>query len=93
MVFKKHYPIVIANRLHLHYHHCQILIGESTVMVICVCHRVTDSDILEAAKQGVETLDDLGQQLKVATCCGRCADCAQSLLEGGNVNSTELRVA
>ena len=49
-------------------------------MYVCVCHKVTDRDILEAAKQGIDTLDDLGQQLKVATCCGRCSDCARSLL-------------
>ena len=49
-------------------------------MYVCVCHRVTDSDILEAASRGVTTLEDLGRQLKVATCCGRCSDCARSLL-------------
>lgn len=49
-------------------------------MYVCVCHRVTDSQILEAADQGAKTLDCLSRELKVATCCGRCAECACELL-------------
>jgi bacterioferritin-associated ferredoxin len=49
-------------------------------MYVCVCNRVTDSQILDAADQGADTLEALGQQLKVATCCGRCAECAHELL-------------
>ena len=33
---------------------------------------ICDSDI---------TMDALGEQLKVATCCGRCADCARQILQ------------
>lgn len=49
-------------------------------MYVCVCNRVTDSEILEAVAQGATTLEALGNQLKVATCCGRCAECAHDLL-------------
>ena len=50
-------------------------------MYVCICNSVTDRDIRKAAKNGVNTLEALSQQLKVATCCGRCADCAQDLLD------------
>lgn len=50
-------------------------------MYVCICNSVTDRDIRKAAKNGANTLDALSQQLKVATCCGRCADCAQDLLD------------
>lgn len=50
-------------------------------MYVCVCNRVTDSEILEAAEQGATTLEALSHRLKVATCCGRCAECAHELLE------------
>ena len=50
-------------------------------MYVCVCNAVTDRDIYEAAGQGVSTLDALGEHLKVATCCGRCADCARQILQ------------
>jgi bacterioferritin-associated ferredoxin len=49
-------------------------------MYVCVCNAVTDRDIREAAEQGVRTLEGLGEQLNVATCCGRCADCARQVL-------------
>jgi bacterioferritin-associated ferredoxin len=49
-------------------------------MYVCVCNQVTDSEILEAADRGATTLEALGNQLKVATCCGRCAECAHELL-------------
>ena len=49
-------------------------------MYVCVCNRVTDHQIREAAGRGVNSLEELGRQLKVATCCGRCRDCAQRML-------------
>lgn len=49
-------------------------------MYVCICNRVTDSEILEAVERGATTLEALGNQLKVATCCGRCAECAHELL-------------
>ena len=50
-------------------------------MFVCVCHKVTDRDIRHAAVNGASTLEALGEQLKVATCCGRCADCARQVLD------------
>jgi bacterioferritin-associated ferredoxin len=49
-------------------------------MYVCLCNQVTDSQILEAAAQGADTLEALSQQLNVATCCGRCAECTHQLL-------------
>lgn len=49
-------------------------------MYVCVCNAVTDKQIREAVSEGACSLQDLSDQLKVATCCGRCAGCAQQLL-------------
>lgn len=49
-------------------------------MYVCICNAVTDRDILNAVDNGARSLDDLGEMLKVATCCGRCADTANHLL-------------
>jgi bacterioferritin-associated ferredoxin len=65
-------------------------------MYVCVCNRVTDSQILDAADQGATSLEALGEQLKVATCCGRCAECAHELLSehaNGLLTSNALKVA
>lgn len=50
-------------------------------MYVCICHSVTDRQICQAAANGATTLDDLRHGLKVATNCGRCADCALAVLD------------
>lgn len=50
-------------------------------MYVCVCNGVTDKQIRQACDEGVTTFSGLQKQLKVATCCGRCRDCANSLVE------------
>jgi len=50
-------------------------------MIVCVCRRVSERDIQRAALGGCASLEELQVELGVATCCGRCADCAQATLE------------
>ena len=50
-------------------------------MYVCVCNGVTDKQIIQAAENGAMTLQDLSEELKVATCCGRCANCANKVLQ------------
>ena len=49
-------------------------------MFVCICNRVTDHEIRSAVALGASTLADLSAGLGVASCCGRCADCARGLL-------------
>ncbi len=49
-------------------------------MYVCICNAITDRDIREAARNGVSSMEALGDQLKVATCCGNCRDCAHKVL-------------
>ena len=49
-------------------------------MYVCVCKRVTDHQIRDAAGRGVSSIDGLCNELDVATCCGRCRDCAHRVL-------------
>jgi bacterioferritin-associated ferredoxin len=46
-------------------------------MYICVCNRVTDRDIRAAVAAGHRGFHEIQDVLGVATCCGRCADCAR----------------
>lgn len=50
-------------------------------MYVCVCNGVTDTQIRQACDEGVTTFSALQKQLKVATCCGRCRDHANSVVE------------
>jgi bacterioferritin-associated ferredoxin len=42
---------------------------------------VTDREIRSAVKLGLRSMAELQSTLGVATCCGRCADCARSLID------------
>jgi bacterioferritin-associated ferredoxin len=49
-------------------------------MIVCVCRRVSDSQIRQAVAEGAHSLECLQFDLGVATQCGRCADCASRVL-------------
>jgi bacterioferritin-associated ferredoxin len=49
-------------------------------MYVCICNKVTDSDIRDAVNSGVRDLDSLSEELNVATCCGQCKTCAKRVL-------------
>ena len=49
-------------------------------MIVCVCRRVSDHQIREAAADGAHSLECLQRELGVALQCGRCADCASRVL-------------
>ena len=58
-------------------------------MIVCVCRRISDHQIRQAAADGAHSLGCLQFDLGVATQCGRCADCASCVLcdaraKGGN---------
>jgi bacterioferritin-associated ferredoxin len=52
-----------------------------TVMIVCVCHRVSDRDIAHAARHGCASYDELQDRLRVGTACGACGDCARQTFE------------
>lgn len=48
-------------------------------MIVCVCHRVSDSEITSCAEQGMG-FDEVQEELGVGTCCGHCTDCAKNII-------------
>lgn len=53
-------------------------------MYVCICNSVTDKQIRRAAAKGVDNLLELREALGVASCCGSCADTAESILDEVN---------
>jgi len=49
-------------------------------MFVCLCNGITENQIRDAVGSGVRSLNELHSCLGVASCCGRCADCAQQVL-------------
>ncbi len=50
-------------------------------MIVCVCHRVSDRDIEREVRHGCESFEELQDELRVATACGRCGDCARDTFD------------
>jgi bacterioferritin-associated ferredoxin len=50
-------------------------------MIICICHRISDRDIARAAREGCASFDELQDELRVATACGACHDCARETFD------------
>ena len=50
-------------------------------MYVCICNAITEREVLECARHGACSLEDLVSKLGLGAGCGRCRDCAASLLE------------
>ncbi len=48
-------------------------------MIICVCRRISDRDIVRHARAGMG-FDEIQFELGVATQCGRCEGCARDVV-------------
>ncbi len=49
-------------------------------MIVCICHGINEKALRSAVESGATTMSDLQAQTGVATCCGKCADCAKCVL-------------
>ncbi len=61
-------------------------------MIVCVCRRITDHQIRQAAADGAVSLECLQFELGVAMQCGRCADCASQVLCAARAAKGDARV-
>ena len=62
-------------------------------MIVCVCRRISDHQIRQAAADGAVSLECLQFELGVATQCGRCADCASHVLCDAREARVEAQLA
>lgn len=49
-------------------------------MIVCVCRRVSDREILRHASEG-KGFDDIQWELGVASQCGNCEECAREVID------------
>ena len=50
-------------------------------MIICVCRRVSDREIVRAVAAGCTSFDALQSRLGVGQCCGKCRDSVHEILD------------
>jgi bacterioferritin-associated ferredoxin len=58
-------------------------------MIVCICHRVSDRDIARAVQHGCASFEQLQDELRVASGCGACTDCARDTFEAHQTQVTE----
>lgn len=49
-------------------------------MIVCVCKRVSDRDIVRSVHAGMD-FDDIQFELGVSTQCGQCEGCARDIVK------------
>jgi bacterioferritin-associated ferredoxin len=57
-------------------------------MYVCICNGVTDKEIRAAVSRGVSSLQELHDELGVASQCGGCSEHAMSLI--GDISSRQI---
>jgi bacterioferritin-associated ferredoxin len=50
-------------------------------MIVCLCHRVSDCDIVRAVREGTCSFEVLQDDTRVASSCGCCHDCAREVFD------------
>ncbi len=50
-------------------------------MIVCLCHRVSDRDIKAEVQRGTACFEVLQDDLRVASSCGACHDCAREVFD------------
>jgi bacterioferritin-associated ferredoxin len=63
--------------------------GSLYAMYVCLCNGITDREIKQSIREGASSLQDLHDNLGVASQCGQCACLTQQLLDDTlqNLNS------
>lgn len=50
-------------------------------MIVCLCHRISDRDIVSAVEAGATCFEALQDETRLASSCGCCHDCAREVFE------------
>lgn len=50
-------------------------------MIVCMCSRMTDAQVREAAAKGAKTVADVFRVLNKRRSCGQCSDDIESVLD------------
>ena len=54
---------------------------EAVLKNACKCHNLSIEDVLNAIKNGADTIEKLVDTTKIGTCCGRCKPLVDNMLE------------
>jgi bacterioferritin-associated ferredoxin len=61
-------------------------------MIVCVCNRITETEVREAARAGATSPENAYARLGCEPHCGCCLDYAQDLIDQERSKRPQLRV-
>ena len=65
--------------------------GESeVVMIVCVCHRVSEKEVNKAIKNGATSVSDVARACKAGTDCGACCCEIRDMLRAKESQPTSI---
>jgi len=50
-------------------------------MYVCICKKITDTQILQEVERGATSINEISAKLGVATQCGKCKKYAQKMVK------------
>jgi bacterioferritin-associated ferredoxin len=62
------------------------------LVIVCLCHRVTERDIGHAVSGGCGDFEQLQDELRVGTACGACLECARGTFESCGAEAAPSRL-
>jgi len=61
-------------------------------MIVCICKRVTDRQIVKAIVDGASTVEEVGRACNAGTGCGACTEQIQSLIDCARCDHPRVKV-
>jgi len=61
-------------------------------MIVCICNRITESEVREAARDGAPTPEKAYARLGCEVQCGCCLDYAQEIIDAERGKRPSLRL-
>lgn len=62
-------------------------------MYVCLCQGISDRQIREIVHRGASSLEEVKEDLPVASCCGCCEEVARSLIQTEVLNKPRTAAA
>ena len=49
-------------------------------MYVCICKKITDTQIIQEVERGATTVNEISERLGTSTQCGKCKKCVRKLV-------------
>ena len=62
------------------YHYYNVIMIGRRNMYVCLCNKITDTQILFEVERGARSANEVCEKLSIASQCGKCKQCATKMI-------------